>query len=57
MTPKEDNKASREGNVQSEPDTNPTTQPVSTHVGRNNVAIDVPALKHLVDTVKAKLKP
>jgi hypothetical protein len=55
MTHKDDNKASREDDVRSESDAN--SQAVSTHVGRNNVAIDVPALKHLVDTVKAKLKP
>jgi hypothetical protein len=30
---------------------------VSTRVGRNTVEIDVPALRHLVDTVKDKLKP
>jgi len=34
--------------------TNPT---VPTRVGRNTVEIDVDALKHLVGTVKAKLKP
>ena len=33
------------------------TSPVPTRVGRNTVHIDVPALKHLVDTVKDKLKP
>jgi hypothetical protein len=31
--------------------------PVSTRVGQNNVDIDVPALRHLVETVKDKLKP
>jgi hypothetical protein len=30
---------------------------VSTRVGRNNVDIDTGALRHLVDTVKDKLKP
>jgi hypothetical protein len=34
-----------------------STLPVSTRVGRNTVDIDVPALRHLVDTVKDKLKP
>jgi hypothetical protein len=29
----------------------------STRVGRNTVDIDVPALRHLVDTVKDMLKP
>jgi hypothetical protein len=33
------------------------TSAVSTHVGRNTVDIDVPALRHLVDTVKDRLKP
>ena len=33
------------------------TLPVSTRVGRNTVDIDVPALRHLVETVKDKLKP
>ena len=33
-----------------------STSPVSTRVGRNTVDIDVPALRHLVDTVKDKLK-
>lgn len=30
---------------------------VSTRVGRNNVDIDPSALRHLVETVKDKLKP
>jgi hypothetical protein len=33
------------------------TSTVSTRVGRDSVEIDVSALKHLVDTVKAKLRP
>jgi hypothetical protein len=33
------------------------SSPVPTRVGRNSVDIDVPALRHLVDTVKDKLKP
>jgi hypothetical protein len=34
-----------------------SSSPVSTRVGRNNVDIDTNALRHLVDTVKDKLKP
>jgi hypothetical protein len=34
-----------------------STTPVSTRVGRDTVDIDVPALRHLVETVKDKLKP
>ena len=34
-----------------------TTSTIPTRVGRDAVDIDVPALKHLVDTVKGKLKP
>jgi hypothetical protein len=34
-----------------------SASPVSTRVGQNNVDIDVPALRHLVETVKDKLKP
>ena len=34
-----------------------STSAVSTRVGRNTVDIDVPALRHLVDTVKDMLKP
>jgi hypothetical protein len=34
-----------------------TTSPVSTRVGRDNVDIDTNALRHLVDTVKDRLKP
>jgi hypothetical protein len=34
-----------------------STSPVPTRVGRSTVDIDVPALRHLVDTMKAKLKP
>jgi hypothetical protein len=33
------------------------TPPVSKRVGKDKVDIDVPALRHLVDTVKDKLKP
>jgi hypothetical protein len=31
--------------------------PVSTHVGRDTVEIDASALRHLVNTIKAKLRP
>jgi hypothetical protein len=34
-----------------------SNSPISTRVGRNSVDIDVPALRHLVETVKDKLKP
>jgi hypothetical protein len=44
-----------DGGVKAEQDR--TTSPVSTRVGRNTVDIDVPALRHLVETVKDKLKP
>jgi hypothetical protein len=33
------------------------TPPVSTRMGKDKVEIDIPALRHLVDTVKDKLKP
>jgi hypothetical protein len=33
------------------------TAPVSTHLGRDTVEIDASALRHLVDTMKAKLRP
>jgi hypothetical protein len=61
MIPKRNDKPSAEESVESdvalkaEPDR--STSPVSTRVGRNTVDIDVPALRHLVDTVKTKLKP
>lgn len=57
MTQKDDDKALTEGDHESKSAPNPGTQPVSTRVGRNSVEIDVPALKHLVETVKSKLKP
>jgi hypothetical protein len=44
-----------EAGSKSEQDRSPSS--VSTRVGRNKVDIDVPALKHLVETVKDKLKP
>ena len=43
------------GELKSEQDR--SASPVSTRVGRNTVDIDVPALRHLVETVKDKLKP
>ena len=54
MTSTNDGKVS-EVNSKSEEDRSSSTRP--TRVGRNTVDIDVPALKHLVDTVKDKLKP
>ena len=33
-----------------------STSPVSTRIGRDTVEIDVGALRHLVDTMKTKLK-
>jgi hypothetical protein len=36
---------------------NRSASPVSTRIGQNTVDIDVPALRHLVETVKDKLKP
>jgi hypothetical protein len=53
MTFENDDKVS-EVNSKSEEDRSSSTVP--TRVGRNAVDIDVPALKHLVDTVKEKLK-
>ena len=41
----------------SKPQQDRSTSKVPTRVGRHAVDIDVPALKHLVDTVKEKLKP
>jgi hypothetical protein len=59
MTLKRDDNLSAEG-VESDTDLKPeqdrSTSPVPTRVGRNTVDIDVPALRHLVDTIKAKLK-
>jgi hypothetical protein len=40
-----------------ESETTRSSSPVSTRVGRNTVDIDVPALRHLVETMKDKLKP
>jgi hypothetical protein len=31
--------------------------PVSAHVGQNKVEIDAGALKHLIDTMRVKLRP
>jgi hypothetical protein len=53
MTFTNDDKVS-EVNSKSEQDRSSSAIP--TRVGRNAVDIDVPALKHLVDTVKEKLK-
>jgi hypothetical protein len=61
MKVKRDDKPSPRESVKSEIDPKSeqdrSSSPVSTHVGRNSVDIDVPALRHLVDTVKDKLKP
>ncbi len=46
-----------ESDVGSESGRYRSTPPVSTRVGKDRVEIDVPALRHLVDTVKDKLKP
>jgi hypothetical protein len=46
-----------ESNVDLKPEQDRSAAPVSTRVGRNTVDIDVPALRHLVETVKDKLKP
>jgi hypothetical protein len=61
MKIKRDDKPSPQESVEfdvgSESGQNRSSSPVSTRVGRNTVDIDVPALRHLVDTVKDKLKP
>jgi hypothetical protein len=61
MIPKRNDKPSAEESVESDvalkAERDRSTSPVSTRVGRNAVDIDVPALRHLVDTVKTKLKP
>jgi hypothetical protein len=61
MIPKRNDKPSSEESVESDvalkSEQDRSTSPVSTRVGRNTVDIDVPALRHLVDTVKTKLKP
>jgi hypothetical protein len=61
MTLKRDDKPSAEksavSDVGSKSEQDGSTSPVSTRVGRNTVDIDVPALRHLVDTMKAKLIP
>jgi hypothetical protein len=50
-------KESVESDVGSKSEQDRTTSTVPTRVGRNTVEIDVDALRHLVGTVKAKLKP
>jgi len=61
MTLKKNDIPSANESVESEvglkPEQDRSTSPLSTRVGRNNVDIDVPALRHLVDTVKDRLKP
>jgi hypothetical protein len=60
MTLKREDKPSAEesveSDVRSESEQDRGSSPVSTRVGRNSVDIDVPALRHFVDTVKNKLK-
>jgi hypothetical protein len=34
-----------------------TSLPISTHVGQNTVQIDVIALRHLIETIRARLNP
>jgi hypothetical protein len=46
-----------ESDVEPKSEQDRSISPVSTRVGRNAVDIDVPALRHLVETVKDKLKP
>ena len=48
---------STEPNVEPKFEQGRSTSPVSTRIGQNTVGIDVPALSHLVETVKDKLKP
>ena len=55
MTSMRDDKPPVDEPIESEQNRN--TPSVSTRVGKDNVDIDVPALKHLVNTVKDKLKP
>jgi hypothetical protein len=55
MTLRRDDEPSPEESAESEQDR--STSPVSTRVGRNTVDIDVPALRHLVEIVRDKLKP
>jgi hypothetical protein len=61
MTLKRDDQPSAEEsvhpNIAIEFERERSTSPVSTRIGRNTVDIDVPALRHLVDTLKAKLTP
>lgn len=58
MTHKRDEKEPVEkSEISAKSERDRSTSPVPTRVGRNTVDIDVPALKHLVDTVKDKLKP
>jgi hypothetical protein len=61
MIPKRNDKPAAEEPVESDvalkAERDRSASPVSTRVGRNSVDIDVPALRHLVDTVKTKLKP
>jgi hypothetical protein len=42
-------------NVSENTQERPLSLPVSTHVGQNTVQIDASALRHLIDTVRARL--
>lgn len=61
MTLERDGKPPMDGpmerDAQSPSAQNLDTEPVTTRVGKNPVEIDVNALRHLVNTVKAKLEP
>jgi hypothetical protein len=48
---------STESNVGPQFEQGRSASPVSTRIGQNTVDIDVSALRHLVETVKDKLKP
>jgi hypothetical protein len=48
---------STESNVEPKFEQGRSPAHVSTRIGQNTVDIDVPALRHLVETVKDKLKP
>ena len=48
---------STQSNVEPKFEQDRSASPVSTRIGQNTVDIDVSALRHLVETVKDKLKP
>jgi hypothetical protein len=55
--PNEEGQSPTQDETGSESEQDRRASPISTRIGRNKVEIDVSALKHLVDTVNAKLKP